>query len=83
MTFDQAKQAATEIAAEAGESCYIADCAVYCDEFEEGTYIVGTKAVFAIMFEKLHEVGGKVVGVVDAQGSFFTNDLALALGELG
>jgi len=85
MTYPQAKAEATRIAAEYGENCYIAECAIYArgdDEYGEGPFIVGGKGVFAIVYARLKEFGGKVVGVVNPDGSHFCNDLGLVKLEL-
>ena len=86
MTYDQARQEATRIAREYQEKIYIAECEIYArseDEYGEGPYIVGSLPVFACMYERLHALGGKVVGVVDSAGNHFSNDLNQVLADFG
>jgi len=77
MNIADAKIAALRIAKECGEKVYIADCKIYVDEFDEGPYIVGSLAAFATMYDRLKQYGGKVVGVVDPDGTCFLNFLEL------
>ena len=77
MTYLQAKEAALQIASDSGEQCYVADCQIYCDEYEDGSFIVGTAGVFAVMYGKLKVLGGRVVGVADPDGSYFCNEYCL------
>lgn len=85
MNLELAKKEAKRIASEAQEKCYIAESEIYAysdDEFTDGPYVVGTAAVFATMYSRLVQFGGKLVAVTDPDGTYFCNDLELLMKKL-